>query len=1067
MSASYESARVHASGPSHGGSFSGHYEHDDAVSVMATRRVQIQAIPHSTMSSDTLVPRTSASVATDEAGDLLSHGLPSADNGLPQQQERDTDSGDNRKSTGLRAALASKFTPKKKTKDLSRLSVNTKRQQHQLESLISLSRASDVNEAAGPTVRGQPVGHPMSFQHVEHLSPTIIKPKLALINSPELYKSSTVQPKSNVKATAEKKSHFRVLKPASLLTKSSKQSLGDSDSASATEPTVRMVGGKPIGAPSGFQHVDHLSPEAYSTQQYQLLNHRQQQHEIVSVLSQTNVGGSSERPKTRGMTASNSSLPKIMYRGLPVSGPVTFEHVEHISPKDYQAQFLSAKLASATPSVAAVAAPGAERTIPTQQLPTAPNAAPATAAVADEKSRGTTARKHRTKKSMAHALGSKSTEETSNKAKAGISKARQISSPFNVQHDVHISVEDLDDIMQQVPDTWKPYINPMRSPQTAQHPTEDVAAAEDDPVQPRTPIYASMTNSGQRRSTSDSDNGLSGQLGQLGLSDDKRNSTNSSGADTPGWLPRIVSVCSPPETMPSIYHSKQRAASDLELDAHARRASADFQASRAPARHEGGLPTTPTSAPLGTQGLAQNGPPLFNMPESPVSGRSVATTTVTTTTTKTKATAVTYADNTVTSPAATTAAAAATTSKWIKRKSRIMPSTRFSIAPPALALAIAEHEAEEDEDVDVVASPATATAAAAAAVTGSGKMPSLGIDNGGLAAVQPGGRSVSQSSHLQTGGERDEKAGAESKSSRKRRENYGELEEYAEGESGNVYITTWAGVGKRPKGDYVAVKVVPKAAKARYRKLRTELKILRRIRSQHVVRFYEYFSIDDSVWIIYEFMSRGSITDLLVAYPEVRMPTVTIAYAMHEVLTALAYLHERHIVHCDVRSDNVLVDERGQVKLADFSSAVYLDADLTAAQKTSLGAIYWMAPELRHGSGYSGATDVWAAGALLYEMISGQPPYIEYPEIKVLELAQTNGLPRLEANDACDPRLVDLMRLCTVVAPAERLAASKLRKHESVAAPNAAQCAQLMVDFVLQVESLEEEDGSVESDDSG
>ncbi|KAJ2470333.1 hypothetical protein EV174_006127, partial [Coemansia sp. RSA 2320] len=47
-------------------------------------------------------------------------------------------------------------------------------------------------------------------------------------------------------------------------------------------------------------------------------------------------------------------------------------------------------------------------------------------------------------------------------AKAGISKARQISSPFNVQHDVHISVEDLDDIMQQVPDTWKPYISPAR-----------------------------------------------------------------------------------------------------------------------------------------------------------------------------------------------------------------------------------------------------------------------------------------------------------------------------------------------------------------------------------------------------------------------------------------------------------------------------------------------------------------------------------------------------------------------------------------------------------------------------
>ncbi|KAJ1890271.1 hypothetical protein LPJ71_007980, partial [Coemansia sp. S17] len=301
-------------------------------------------------------------------------------------------------------------------------------------------------------------------------------------------------------------------------------------------------------------------------------------------------------------------------------------------------------------------------------------------------------------------------------AKAGISKARQISSPFNVQHDVHISVEDLDDIMQQVPDSWKPYISPARSPLSAHHSTDE--AAEDGSGPPLTPIYAAMTTSAQRRSTSASDDGgLAGQLGQLGLSGNNRNSDG--GADTPGWLPRIVSVCSPPETMPSMYHSKLRALSDLELDSHARRASADFQAPRASTRH--GAPSTPTSAPMGAPGLPQGGPPPYNLPDSPVSTRSAATTTVTATTTKTKATAVTYAENTNTSPSTTQSAVA--TSKWIKRKSRILPSTLFSVVPPSLALAIAE---EEDDD-EVAATPATT-----AAVAGSGKMPNLGIDNGGL-----------------------------------------------------------------------------------------------------------------------------------------------------------------------------------------------------------------------------------------------------------------------------------------------------------------------------------------------
>ncbi|KAJ2737183.1 hypothetical protein IW152_000204 [Coemansia sp. BCRC 34962] len=430
MSASYETARTHAGGPSRGGSFSSQYEHGDAPSAMAPRRVQIQAIPHSTtMSSDTLVPKPRVSVTTDEPSEFSSCELPSADNGQPQ---RDSDSNENRKSTGLRAALASKFTPKKKSKDMSRLSVNTKRQQHQLESLISLSRASDDNEALGPTVRGQPVGHPMSFQHVEHLSPTLIKPKLALINSPDLYKSSTTQPKSSLAEAVEKKSHFRSLKPASLLTKSSKQSLNGSDSASGADSTVRMVGGRPIGAPTGFKHVDHLSPDEYSTQQYQLLNHRQQQQEIVSVLSQASVGsgsgsgsggsnGSSERPKTRGMAGPNSSLPKITYRGLPVSGPITFEHVEHISPKDYHVQLLSSKLAGVAPSAPAASnsasEPGAARNNSLPHLPTAPNAAPATAATALDSRGNGASRKHRTKKPVMQAFASKAAETANPKGK--------------------------------------------------------------------------------------------------------------------------------------------------------------------------------------------------------------------------------------------------------------------------------------------------------------------------------------------------------------------------------------------------------------------------------------------------------------------------------------------------------------------------------------------------------------------------------------------------------------------------------------------------------------------------
>ncbi|KAJ2007132.1 hypothetical protein H4R26_000951 [Coemansia thaxteri] len=428
MSASFDTARTHTSGPSSSSSFMGsQHERAGVASAMVPRRVQIQAIPHSTMSSDTLASKTTA--ATTLPSEMLAYGLPSADNGIPphyqqpqhhHQQQHEADSGDGRKGTGLRAALASKFTPKKKTKEISRLSVNTERQQHQLESLLSLSKVGDGKEAVGPTVRGQPVGHPMSFQHVEHLSPTLIAPKLALINSSQLYKSSTVQPKSS--AGVEKKSHFLGFKPSSLLTKPSKQSLNAGGSSAPVTESVRTVRGKPIGAPSEFKHVDHLSPDEFSTQQYQMLNHRQQQHEIVSVLTQPGGGGAAgERPKTRAATGpSSGSLPKITYRGLPLSGPVTFEHVEHISPKDYHAQLLSAKLAGVAPG----SGPGATNELPalpapatesTSAMPAQPTATAASKFAGS--SNGGSARAQRAKQLFTQPLNIKPANSASSKGK--------------------------------------------------------------------------------------------------------------------------------------------------------------------------------------------------------------------------------------------------------------------------------------------------------------------------------------------------------------------------------------------------------------------------------------------------------------------------------------------------------------------------------------------------------------------------------------------------------------------------------------------------------------------------
>ncbi|KAJ2355389.1 hypothetical protein GGF43_002711, partial [Coemansia sp. RSA 2618] len=322
------------------------HDKDDAVSV-SSRRVHIPTIPHSAMNAGAGKESLESGGSDEDSG--LPYGLPSAGNGVPlgQGARAEDAAPETRKVSGLRAALASKFAAKKKPKELSMAgAVNSKRQQQQLELLMSQSSLVDGDGVARPTVAGQPVGHPMSFQHVEHLSPREVGPKMPLINglqqaqplppaesqagppSPDPPQPAAAPAKTS--GSSERRLNFRNFKPASLLSKPSKQSIGSSDSGKAAGPTVR---GKPIGAPQGFQHVDHISSEEYSMQQFHLLNHRQQQTEIISVLRQNSV----QEGKPRGRTGSTAGRhEKLTFHGLPVSGPVSFEHVEHVSADEYK-----------------------------------------------------------------------------------------------------------------------------------------------------------------------------------------------------------------------------------------------------------------------------------------------------------------------------------------------------------------------------------------------------------------------------------------------------------------------------------------------------------------------------------------------------------------------------------------------------------------------------------------------------------------------------------------------------------------------------------------------------------
>ncbi|OMJ21431.1 Serine/threonine-protein kinase pakC [Smittium culicis] len=153
-----------------------------------------------------------------------------------------------------------------------------------------------------------------------------------------------------------------------------------------------------------------------------------------------------------------------------------------------------------------------------------------------------------------------------------------------------------------------------------------------------------------------------------------------------------------------------------------------------------------------------------------------------------------------------------------------------------------------------------------------------------------------------------------------------------------------------------------------------------------------YSAVDNKndIMMVMEYMDKGSLTDILEKYPEVTIPPNISAYFIKSLLMAIVYIHSCSIIHTDIRSDNVLINSSGVVKLADLGLAESCLPNQVVSRKAE--NLYWSAPESIKNSGFSQKSDVWSIGIVGYELLFGTPPYIEYPDLKVAELISKTGI---------------------------------------------------------------------------
>jgi len=238
------------------------------------------------------------------------------------------------------------------------------------------------------------------------------------------------------------------------------------------------------------------------------------------------------------------------------------------------------------------------------------------------------------------------------------------------------------------------------------------------------------------------------------------------------------------------------------------------------------------------------------------------------------------------------------------------------------------------------------------------------------------------------------------------KEYYSNMQKIGEGAAGEVFLAH-----NSQRNDKVAVKKM-QIGQENIKLLCTEINIMKSSTHENIVEFIDSFIVDNNqLWVVMELMDGGCLTDVLEQFDSVRMNEGQIAHACLQTLKALAYIHKNHRIHRDIKSDNILLNSRGEVKVADFGYAAQLTQEATK-RRTVVGTPYWMAPELIRGHEYGIKVDVWSLGIMLMEMVEGEPPYMEFPPLRALFLITTKGVPPLQNPNDWSPELIDFYSKC-------------------------------------------------------
>ncbi|XP_040377893.1 serine/threonine-protein kinase ATG1c-like isoform X2 [Oryza brachyantha] len=248
-----------------------------------------------------------------------------------------------------------------------------------------------------------------------------------------------------------------------------------------------------------------------------------------------------------------------------------------------------------------------------------------------------------------------------------------------------------------------------------------------------------------------------------------------------------------------------------------------------------------------------------------------------------------------------------------------------------------------------------------------------------------------------------------------------------------AYARVWLG-RHCTRGTEVALKeiAVERLSSKLRESLLSEVDILRRIRHPNVIALHESIRDGGRIYLVLEYCRGGDLHSYLQRHK--RVSESVAKYFIQQLASGLQMLRENNVVHRDLKPQNILLvanNENSILKIADFGFAKFLEPSSLA--ETLCGSPLYMAPEVMQAQKYDAKADLWSVGIILYQLVTGSPPFTGDSQIQLLQNILHTREIRFPSDCNLSHGCIDLCRKLLRINSVERLTVEEFVNHSFLA----------------------------------